>query len=461
MPLAGDPEKKEGIFMRKQKLIVLGTIAIFAITGGFGCQQNPTTQSIVGQGGSLFIDKINATPIAPSKYEVPGHIDDEIELNTCTFHVDADVEIFDTQKHPVLLLQRETISEDEFKEIMDYFIPDVVGERDAAVATKEELTEQIMLIEQGVPTYNADGTVSYRPNQFADSILPEYYDALEKAPYESFITVEGDPQFSMPMQRVYMLENDERAYCYFFSDAIMLYPNDYGNIQKQSWLIEDGGWEGEGPVTLTPTVSKAKALDIGARILQELGFSNMQLASIEAARMLDGALGYNTLTTGWYLTYTSSQAGGVPFDADSVSTSFMQFADDEAYAPSWPQEKNILFLDETGIRYFSWESPYIVAEVVNTNVELLPFDTIYERAEALIKQGFAWTDQTGTLNEDFVISRILLTYYLVPQKNSIEYIYWMPTWVFVYQKESDLDNSVLPGYIAINAIDGSRVELFN
>lgn len=436
-------------------------IAVLAITGGFGCQQNPTTQSIVSQGSSLLIDKISATPLAAFTYEIPGHIDDRIELNTCTFHVNADVEFSDTQEYPVLLLQKKMISEDEIRKITDYFIPNAIGERDAAVVTKEELTEQILLIEQGVPTYSNDGAVTYRPNQFADSILPEYYDALEKAPYESFIPVEGAPQFSIPMQRVYLLENDKRAYCYFFSDAIMLYPNDYGNIQKQSWLIEDGGWEGEGPVTLTPTVSKAKALDFGARILQELGYSNMQLASIEAARMLDGALGYNTLTTGWYLTYTSSQAGGVSFDADSVSTSFMQFDDDEAYAPSWPQEKNILFMDETGVRYFSWECPYMVAEVVNTNVELLPFDTIYERAEALIKQGFAWTDQAGTLNEDFFISRILLTYYLVPQKNSIEYIYWMPTWVFVYQKESDLNSSVLPGYIAINAIDGSRVELFN
>ena len=35
----------------------------------------------------------------------------------------------------------------------------------------------------------------------------------------------------------------------------------------------------------------------------------------------------------------------------------------------------------------------------------------------------------------------------------------MPAWMFVYQGESELDNSTTPGCIAVNAIDGSRVEL--
>lgn len=76
-----------------------------------------------------------------------------------------------------------------------------------------------------------------------------------------------------------------------------------------------------------------------------------------------------------------------------VSSKAMIFDDGAAYAPPWHQEAIYLLIDEMGVRYFDCRHPVEIVGEVNANVELLPFDTVYQRVCALAKQGFAWTDR--------------------------------------------------------------------
>ena len=450
---------QKGESMKKATGFIACFVLIFIFTILLGCQPTPEKPIVVGQGtddleGKLFVD-----PIAPYSYEAPEEIDDSILMNTCTFYIKSRIEISESQTHPVFRLQQTRFSPNDAEKICSLLVPDISAMRNASVETKEEIQEQILLLEQGIPQYHEDGSITYIHNEQADKVLPDYYDALEKAPAETFEPVNGTIDYTSPLEKVFKRTDGSKARCYVYDHSISVYPDNFGNIQMQSLIVREGGWEGEGPVHLSPTLAADAAQQLGNDLLAELDITNMGLASIEAARMLDGLQGYNTLCTGWMLTYTRDEGLGVPFDSASVSPYCMKFQDDEEYAASWPQETISVFLDENGIQFFNWENPCNIVEEVNANVELLSFEDIYKRATDLIKQGFAWIDEPGTICEDFYITRVLLTNCAVQIKDDIQTSYWIPTWVFVYQHESTLDNSVVPGYIAVNAIDGSRVEL--
>lgn len=441
----------------KNFLVCVIVILIFAII--LGCQTTPKKHAVVGQDTDKLESKLSAKPLAPNVYEVPKEVEDDVKLNTCTFHIKAAVEVSDSQTHPVYTLQRRDFSKSDIENIGNTLIPGIVGMRDGSKETKEEIEKEILILKQGIPTKNADGTITYAHNDQSDKVLSDYYEELKNAPEEIYTPVNGTVDYTPPVDEVFKLTNGNKARCRANEKSILMSPNEAGIVQKQSWLIRDGGWEGEGPVHLSPKLAAETAKQTGNDLLAKLKISNMQLASIEAARMIDDS-GYDTLSTGWYLTYTFDKGDGVQFDSNSVSKSFMKFKDDATYAPYWPQEKVEVYMDESGVRFFTWVYPCSTVEEVNSNVVLLPFSDIYSRTKELIKQGFAWTDSPGKKNEDYYVNRVLLTNCLVRKKDDTKTAYWMPTWVFVYQQESRLDNSVTPGYIAVNAIDGSRVDMY-
>lgn len=424
-----------------------------------GCQPTPEAPIIIGRDSLEQSGKLVAATEPAYKMEVPEKVHNEIKLNICSFFVDATIEVSDSELHPVFRIKQKDFSSSDIRKICDTLIPDKLAMRDASKETKEEIEEMIYILKQGIPVKNKDGSVTYTPNDLTEEEWSKYYDALEKAEPEAFQKIATEIDYTPSFKSCFERSDGKKSYFYAYSNYVSVFFNDYGNIQMQSWIAHDGGWEGEGAIVLSPTITREDAKKAADQLLDSLDLSNMSLASTEAARMLDGILGYSTLSTGWYLTYVRNEGGGIPFDTSSVSESFLQFNDDAAYASPWPQETVCVFLDETGIRFFSWRNPSEVAGIENANVKLLPFDEVYEQMEKLVHLGFAWTDLPEKRSEDFYINRILLTNCLVREKDNTESAFWMPVWLFVYQQESTLDNSVLPGYIAINAIDGSRVQL--
>ncbi len=446
---------KHSVFIIEIAAPLIGLLCLLT-----ACQPTPEKEAVVGPDDAKLQKILEAAPLAPYQYDAPAEVHDEIVLNTSTFYIDAEIEVTDATLHPVYRVERRGFVQEEAARIYDYFVPDATGIRDASQPSREELLEDIFILEQGIPTRQEDGSVTYVPNEHAQEAIAELNKQLESAPSEHFSQVSGTIEYTLPCAVSLLRADGSKAYCVAQEDMISVYTNDYGLIQMQSWILNQGGWEGEGPVTLAPSITQEQAQTKADQILADLGFENMSVAWAEKARMLDGFLGYNTLSTGWFITYVRSEGGNIPFDSNSVSSILMRFEDDSAlYAPSWPQETVSLLVDETGARYFRWCCSCGEPELVNANVALLPFDQVYERMVQLVRQGFAWTDAPGTKNDDFIIYRILLTNCLVREKDRADSAVWMPTWIFVYQFASS--NDTMPGYIAINALDGSRIHLIN
>ena len=309
-------------------------LPIFLLTA---CQPTPAGPAVVGRGGEELEQKLTAAPLAPYVYEAPAAVDDIIQMNVCQFVVDTPVEVSDAEAHPVLLMRQREFTKADAEKVVKALAGEVVSMRDGSQLTKEQVEQYIFQLKRGIPQYHEDGSITYEPNEAFQKIESDLYEMLENAPSEAFEPIQGLPDCTPTMQKVFRRADETEAGCYIYPDNMVLFPHGEGLLQFQSWLIREGGWEGEGPVLLSPTLSQEAAKRVGDDLMADLELPHMRLATVEAGRMIE-SYGYNTIAVGWILTYTRGEGNEVPFDANMVSSKAMIFDDEASYAPPWNQE---------------------------------------------------------------------------------------------------------------------------
>ena len=138
----------------------------------------------------------------------------------------------------------------------------------------------------------------------------------------------------------------------------------------------------------------------------------------------------------------------------------MRFSD-EAYASSLPLETVSMFVDETGICSLSWMNPLKVETQATSTIELLPYDKIQEIIRQAIKNSLSWAgnNEHGSILGDGKVTRIILSSCYIPQKDLPDHFYLTPTWFVLLGFDQGLSQGVLEQALAINAVDGSRIEI--
>ena len=87
-----------------------------------------------------------------------------------------------------------------------------------------------------------------------------------------------------------------------------------------------------------------------------------------------------------------------------------------------------------------------------------------------MKNGLSWSDtgySEGTpINSTRIgyVERIILSYAVISERNNYGYYLMVPTWLFFYETEAGkaATNSgflIRPDTIAVNAVDGTRIEI--
>ena len=337
---------------------------------------------------------------------------------------------------------------------------ETIKKRGAVVEmTKEDLEELIVILKRGMPKKQQDGSVLYEPSADSAEIIESLSEELRNAPNEEYIPIaDYDPTF--PCNVVFKNSLEQNVYVFADENQMEIFPKNAGTIQLQSWIIKNGGWDGEGPVVLEPVLSKEEALTISKNVLSDLKIEGFEAAHIEAARMLDGFFGYATVSVGYQITFCRAIDGQIPFDSSILTPGVLGFEDEADYIKPWPQERIVLMVDQEGIRFFHWEYPVIITNKLESNMKPLSFEAVWQHAKDLLILGSSWVADATTV-EDRHVTRIMLTNCMVRSTKERNKVFLIPTWLFIVQKESALDGHILPSYIAINALDGSRVEMHN
>ena len=108
---------------------------------------------------------------------------------------------------------------------------------------------------------------------------------------------------------------------------------------------------------------------------------------------------------------------------------------DYEYSMKWPAEYTKVIVDDKGIVELWSFSPSVIVEEVNGNVQMLPFDDIFELFKKNIFYSSAWDDGT-TLKIDINIDKIVFGLIRTPVKDNPGQYYLVPAWQFIGSKSS-------------------------
>lgn len=134
---------------------------------------------------------------------------------------------------------------------------------------------------------------------------------------------------------------------------------------------------------------------------------------------------------------------------------------DEAYSAGLKAESVVLFVDDKGVATITWSNPLEVLQTEVDNIEILPFEQMQGLIRQAIINGLSWMerkDSDRNLGSYFRVTKVTLSYCFAPVKDSPEEFYFTPTW-FVFLRMSEASSSVRDKAIAINAVDGTRIDL--
>ncbi len=98
-------------------------------------------------------------------------------------------------------------------------------------------------------------------------------------------------------------------------------------------------------------------------------------------------------------------------------------------------ERLNVYINDKGAVQFEWSQPYKVAEKLNENVELAPFEEIQDRIKQQLKETFIWQEEMDQTYQNFkltkdniTIKNINLEYTFMPKKDDPDRELLVPVW---------------------------------
>ena len=237
-----------------------------------------------------------------------------------------------------------------------------------------------------------------------------------------------------------------------------------GNVQLESWLLQNGGYIGEEPHALEHVViSEEEAVAAGEALLAQLGLDHLALSSAERARMLDnkGDYPYEPLGEGYLLTYVPAPGGTIPCDYEPYSDFYLlEFLTEEAnpqYALGWQQERAAIFVTEDGVLSFAWDDPKEIVNTANENAALLPFDQVQQHVRDLLHIGLPAYDEEADAHGELVFTRMALTSVLQRIPNQSDEALLVPAWMLLLTTQRQQEQGLAESVLLINALDGNYI----
>ena len=168
--------------------------------------------------------------------------------------------------------------------------------------------------------------------------------------------------------------------------------------------------------------------------------------------------------------FTYENGGQIPNEDTEKLSQAMENGEDVALeAAYWPYEEMTFIYTDDGLRTFEWQNPYIIEEMSEEYVFLLPFSDISDIFEKMLlkKRADGFNNEGNTI--DIQVEQVVLSYMRVRDKGSLEGTL-IPVWDFfgteTHKKAGEVDYVFDRGYdgvfpqslMTINAMDGTIVD---
>lgn len=466
--------------MKRVYIFFLASLIIFSFVS---CRKNPESSIVVGKNNDRMLEIASGNEKEKKSISEMLNVPERMIASVSDgkgniiVYVDADIFIPDTDGIPVVKVRRRDFTQEEADRVIKYFIGDMAFNNRYKVGYTSEEEKLMYWIEQLSKETDPDERRSLQQN-------------IEKFK-SAGITVPDKPHEILPASKVFEpteygatqiegYSKDENNYKY-----LRIFNNLAQNKNMLIYTCEQKGYADTGyeanyyteankdaleklglraaekiPLAMSQEDAKNKAKEV----LRALNISDMDLYSCEevwGGAYLEGGIAKQQEHHAYRLEFVRS-VGGVlaTYTTNNINRSSVSIDEitGEKLAESWPYERVMFIIDDTGIVEFLWESPYEVTGQDVKHTKLMPFKDIQSifSKMILVTQAQYGGDVKLTLN----IDEVRLGMMRIQDKNGSGNGLLVPVWDFF--GTMTMDGQELPkeriSYLTINAIDGSIID---
>jgi hypothetical protein len=359
----------------------------------------------------------------------------------------------DSTSFPIFKVTRRPVD----KQILTDFISSYVGRADRVyetVRTVNDIQEELAAVVRGEVVYN-NGELSYIPFEGQNERIEALQEELKNTPDVVYIAQDNVDLSARPFQYSY-IKADSTVWKIIATETLLEATSfNTGILQQESWVMKGDAYPGEpAGTTIDVSLDQKTAEQYAIQAAHDIGASNLAVASMEKARIIRRYT-YEVLSVGWMVTLCRNDGGSLPIDVSRMGFGgALQYEPSEFMAP-WPPETLSVYIDGKGVGWLNWKNPVTAISVENENVQLMPFDQIKEKVKNIIKFGTKWSDNVEQTTINITVQSLTLTNTIMKVDDSSDYAVLAPTWLIKYADQNAAGAITI---IAINAIDGSRVD---
>lgn len=482
------------------------------LTAFAACQPTPEGDVILNKGEGVLEEKIAASPQEPQVYEAPDTLVLEpLGWTQGQVLVDAQVEVPDRDCWPVQEIRKKVFTDSWAAEILNLLFDGnpVYETQDEISATRPQILEEIQLLQELIANVDADWPESSEEEK-ADMVQDwqeelERWQELYKTASETFEGRRIDPVSSSFAGWTSLYGQGVTGEGYSAHVEISRYANNLHGISVTYTRLDEGTGRAEYfdmDSDLTNlngvSVSREEAEEMAVAFMEKLGEEGFAPAVVRAAYCdpngkTEGGIenwpqAYYVLLTrtvnGAPTTYRALEVdyGAQPLAEAAVSaepattpspgpgeTSSSGWEPEttsdpssRSYTPADGQEYVEMLVRDSGVVYMYWREASETGEILNENVELLPFEEMVSRFKSQISYASAFAGE----GEDILqVDCVKLGMMQVRKRDAQDTYLMLPVWAFYRKREENGDGIVSwmeadeEIVLLLNAIDGSVVDL--
>lgn len=265
-----------------------------------------------------------------------------------------------------------------------------------------------------------------------------------------------DISIKMGTEKSISLRDGTPLHCVLFPDYLSMQLDKDGLIQLESWVQAGDAYPGEpyGTQLENIQISLEHAIRIAENALFDLEMHGMIKVSSQKARVIDE--NNDTISEGWYLGF-KKESNYIDVDLNFLAPfeDSIESCVSDKTAP-FSDEMIYMYITEKGVRFFRWDNPYIISEILAENVDLVPFDRIQENMRLFFDARYS----DNIVPDEWLptLKSVLLTSCHIRDKDNQNGSILTPTWMFVFSSAFIEKHYMTPFALSFSAIDGEKID---
>lgn len=440
--------------LKIRKLLILYLLVIVFTS----CQATPEIDYVVPKGEGNFEQALNTQAPQYKMYEAPTIWVEEYPLEFLTFYFDTPVHVPSIESFPVFSMQQRTLSKVDIEAFISPFISNATKYAEP-VATKAYYDQEIVITKRGYFDTEKNMFVKH-PNE--KEMIRELEQLRQNAPeHPDYKAIDMFQIKEIPFGLEFYYDGQESAQISASNNSITINKLHECIIQPESWVKAGNAIWGEpkGSLLENVKISETDALEQAKSILSRAGIDYLSLIRAEKARLVDSW--DKVVSEGWKLNFGRGDAGYKPVDLYAYTDNIYRTSQaGPEYSAAWDLEYMEMYIDDGGLLWMNWDNILETSETITENVSLLNFNEVQSRVKQQLKNEWSWVESKDEYDIlDQTVVDITLSYSLLPAKDDTTKTILAPTWYIFYTMSDYADEvgSVQPFLLAINAVDGSKV----